>query len=81
MQNGSMSRGRLDKGDTLIQGAYESICDLTSPSECVLSSLELKLPRDEGRDMECDEESWDGNEGLKLLGGGPLVFPLLAARG
>ena len=31
--------------------------------------------------MECAEESWDGNEGLKLLGGGPLVFPLLAARG
>jgi len=31
--------------------------------------------------MERDEESRDGNEGLKLLGGGTLVFPLLAAKG
>lgn len=41
----------------------------------------MKLLRDGGREMEREEEPGDGNVGLKLLGGGALVFPLLAAKG
>jgi len=41
----------------------------------------MKLLRDGGREMEFADESRDENVGLKLLGGGPLSFPLLAAKG
>jgi hypothetical protein len=77
MQNSSLWRVRLNRGHALVQRAYESIFDFTSASECVLSSLELKLPRDSVRKMEREEESRDENVGLKLLGGGALVLPLL----
>jgi len=41
----------------------------------------MKLLKDERCEMEREEESRDGNVGLKLLGGGALVFPFLAAKG
>lgn len=39
----------------------------------------MKLLRDGGREMEREKESRD--VGLKLLGGGALAFPFLAAKG